>query len=191
MQRQPNPAARPLHGYQALGARLPKSVQPCRRHAALSLGAVVPAASPRRTRATLGHHVARCLRAHGYCDRTRGIEPRRDGRRRIFGTACIGSGRSICRHRSRSSNIGGGGARSDTWCQIRADALGKKLRRVEVLDAGTLGAAIIAGVGSKPLRRSRPQSTGSSPSNGHLSRTITPATITTQNLANIGSSTPT
>jgi xylulokinase len=45
-------------------------------------------------------------------------------------------------------NIGGGGARSDIWCQIRADALGKPLRRVAVLDAGTLGAAIIAGVGS-------------------------------------------
>jgi xylulokinase len=45
-------------------------------------------------------------------------------------------------------NIGGGGARSDVWCQIRADALGKPLRRVATLDAGTLGAAIIAGVGS-------------------------------------------
>lgn len=45
-------------------------------------------------------------------------------------------------------NIGGGGARSDAWCQIRADALGKTLRRVRTLDAGTLGAAVIAGVGS-------------------------------------------
>ncbi len=45
-------------------------------------------------------------------------------------------------------NIGGGGARSDAWCQIRADALGKALRRVHVLDAGTLGAAVIAGVGA-------------------------------------------
>ena len=47
-----------------------------------------------------------------------------------------------------SLNLGGGGARSDVWCQIRADALGKPLRRVAALDAGTLGAAIIAGVGS-------------------------------------------
>jgi xylulokinase len=47
-----------------------------------------------------------------------------------------------------SLNIGGGGARSDTWCQIRADALKKPLRRVAVLDAAALGAAIIAGVGS-------------------------------------------
>lgn len=45
-------------------------------------------------------------------------------------------------------NLGGGGARSDVWCQIRADALGKALRRVRVLDAGTLGAAVFAGLGS-------------------------------------------
>ena len=48
-------------------------------------------------------------------------------------------------------NIGGGGARSDVWCQIRADALGKPLRRASVLDAGGLGAAVIAGVGSGSL----------------------------------------
>ncbi len=45
-------------------------------------------------------------------------------------------------------NIGGGGARSDTWCQIRADVFGRAMRRVKVQDAGTLGAAMIAGVGS-------------------------------------------
>jgi xylulokinase len=45
-------------------------------------------------------------------------------------------------------NIGGGGARSDAWCQIRADAFGKTIRRVKVLDAGTLGAAVIAGLGA-------------------------------------------
>ena len=45
-------------------------------------------------------------------------------------------------------NIGGGGARSDVWCQIRADAFGKIVRRVRVLDAGTLGAAVIAGLGA-------------------------------------------
>lgn len=45
-------------------------------------------------------------------------------------------------------NIGGGGARSDVWCQIRADAFGKTMRRVKVLDAGTLGAAAIAGLGA-------------------------------------------
>jgi xylulokinase len=48
-------------------------------------------------------------------------------------------------------NIGGGGARSDIWCQIRADALGKALRRVRIIDAGTLGAAVIAGLGCGAL----------------------------------------
>ena len=45
-------------------------------------------------------------------------------------------------------NIGGGGARSNVWCQIRADVFGKALHRAKILDAGTLGAAMIAGVGS-------------------------------------------
>jgi xylulokinase len=45
-------------------------------------------------------------------------------------------------------NLGGGGARSDVWCQIRADALGKALRRVRILDAGVVGAAAMAGLGS-------------------------------------------
>ncbi len=45
-------------------------------------------------------------------------------------------------------NIGGGGARSDSWCQIRADVFGRAMRRVRVHDASTLGAAMIAGVGS-------------------------------------------
>ncbi len=44
-------------------------------------------------------------------------------------------------------HMGGGGAHSDSWCQIRADALGRTIRRVKVLDAGALGAALIAGVG--------------------------------------------
>jgi xylulokinase len=46
------------------------------------------------------------------------------------------------------ANIGGGGARSDVWCQIRADALGFALRRTAVPDAAALGAAILAGLGS-------------------------------------------
>ena len=45
-------------------------------------------------------------------------------------------------------NIGGGGARSDIWCQIRADVLGMRLRRTAVPAAAALGAAILAGVGS-------------------------------------------
>jgi xylulokinase len=43
--------------------------------------------------------------------------------------------------------LGGGGARSDLWCQIRADILGIELRRNAFLDSGTLGAAVIAGIG--------------------------------------------
>jgi len=44
--------------------------------------------------------------------------------------------------------ISGGGARSDAWCQIRADVLGKPLTRTSIPAAAALGAAIIAGVGS-------------------------------------------
>lgn len=44
-------------------------------------------------------------------------------------------------------NLGGGGSRSDLWCQIRADVLGKQVRRTAIADAGVLGAAILAGVG--------------------------------------------
>jgi xylulokinase len=46
------------------------------------------------------------------------------------------------------ANIGGGGARSDAWCQIRADALGFALRRTAVPDSAAIGAAILAGLGS-------------------------------------------
>jgi len=46
------------------------------------------------------------------------------------------------------ANIGGGGSRSDAWCQIRADILGFPLKRAEVTDSGALGAAILAGLGS-------------------------------------------
>ncbi len=41
----------------------------------------------------------------------------------------------------------GGGSASDLWCQIRADVLGKPLRRTAMRDAGVLGAALMAGVG--------------------------------------------
>jgi xylulokinase len=43
--------------------------------------------------------------------------------------------------------LGGGGARSDFWCQIRADVMGVELSRGEYLDCGTLGAAVIAAIG--------------------------------------------
>ena len=47
-----------------------------------------------------------------------------------------------------AANIGGGGARSDVWCQIRADALGITLRRASAPDPAALGAAMLAGLGS-------------------------------------------
>lgn len=42
-------------------------------------------------------------------------------------------------------NIGGGGAASDHWCQIRADVLGVPLRRCVAPESAALGAAILAG----------------------------------------------
>jgi xylulokinase len=42
----------------------------------------------------------------------------------------------------------GGGAKSDAWLQLTADILQRPLARPEVTEAGALGAAIIAGVGS-------------------------------------------
>jgi xylulokinase len=42
----------------------------------------------------------------------------------------------------------GGGSASDTWCQIRADVLGRPIRRAKMRDAGVLGAAMMAGVGA-------------------------------------------
>lgn len=42
----------------------------------------------------------------------------------------------------------GGGARSDVWCQIRADVLNRAIDRRATLDSGVLGAAMLAGVGA-------------------------------------------
>ena len=42
----------------------------------------------------------------------------------------------------------GGGSKSDAWVQLSADILGRPLTRPVVTEAGALGAAIIAGVGS-------------------------------------------
>jgi xylulokinase len=42
----------------------------------------------------------------------------------------------------------GGGAASDLWCQIMADATGKCIRRSRTLEASSLGAAICAAVGA-------------------------------------------
>ncbi len=45
-------------------------------------------------------------------------------------------------------SLGGGGARSDFWCQTKADVLGVPLQRASVADAAAMGAAILAGVGA-------------------------------------------
>ncbi len=45
-------------------------------------------------------------------------------------------------------NHSGGGSASDTWCRIRADILGRAIRRARTRDAGVLGAAMMAGVGA-------------------------------------------
>jgi sugar (pentulose or hexulose) kinase len=42
----------------------------------------------------------------------------------------------------------GGGAASDLWCQIMADATGKSIRRSKTLEASSLGAAICAAAGA-------------------------------------------
>jgi xylulokinase len=42
----------------------------------------------------------------------------------------------------------GGGSRSDAWIQISADIMGKPFTKPRVTEAGALGAAIIAGVGT-------------------------------------------
>ncbi len=55
--------------------------------------------------------------------------------------------RSACREADVIHHAGGG-ASSDVWCQIRADVLGKQLRRTAMRDAGVLGAALLAGVGT-------------------------------------------
>jgi xylulokinase len=44
-------------------------------------------------------------------------------------------------------NHSGGGAGSDIWCQIRADILGRPIKRMQTRDAGVLGAALMAGTG--------------------------------------------
>ncbi|MHA1505638.1 MAG: gluconokinase [Candidatus Asgardarchaeia archaeon] len=44
--------------------------------------------------------------------------------------------------------IGGGGSRSELWCQIHADVLNKRVVKTEVEEASSLGAAIFASVSS-------------------------------------------
>lgn len=48
--------------------------------------------------------------------------------------------------RVEALNASGGGNRSDLWCQIKADALGRRLDRLRVRDTGVLGAALMGAV---------------------------------------------
>ncbi len=48
----------------------------------------------------------------------------------------------------RDFRAAGGGSKSDAWLQICADILGRPFTRMQVQEAGALGAAILAGVGS-------------------------------------------
>ena len=43
---------------------------------------------------------------------------------------------------------GGGGASSNVWCRIRANALGRTLNRVAAKETGAMGALVLAGVAS-------------------------------------------
>ncbi len=49
----------------------------------------------------------------------------------------------------RGFRAAGGGSRSDAWLQLSADILGRPLVRAQASEAGALGAAVIAGVGSR------------------------------------------
>jgi len=62
--------------------------------------------------------------------------------RLAFETVEASGGRSATEIR-----LGGGGAASDRWCQIRADVFGRDLVRMQGRDAGAVGAAVMAGVG--------------------------------------------
>ena len=48
--------------------------------------------------------------------------------------------------RPAALRLSGGGAASDLWCQIKADAMGIALERLRVRDTGVLGAALLGGV---------------------------------------------
>jgi len=50
--------------------------------------------------------------------------------------------------RVASLRSSGGGSRSDLWCQIKADVLGRPVERLAVVETGVLGAALLAGVGA-------------------------------------------
>jgi xylulokinase len=64
--------------------------------------------------------------------------------RELFEAAEHAAGRSAER-----ITMSGGTARSELWCQITADVLGRPLRRPTVTDTAVLGAALLGGVGTR------------------------------------------
>jgi xylulokinase len=62
--------------------------------------------------------------------------------RDILDTAATATGEPLAELR-----VSGGGARSDAWCQIKADVLGAKVVRVRHAETGLVGAAIAAAIG--------------------------------------------
>ncbi|MFI5611106.1 FGGY-family carbohydrate kinase [Amycolatopsis sp. NPDC051903] len=54
-----------------------------------------------------------------------------------------------CGLRLPSLTFSGGGARSDLWTQLHADALGRPIERLRVHDSAALGAALLGAVGVK------------------------------------------
>jgi xylulokinase len=64
----------------------------------------------------------------------------------------------------------GGGSKSDAWIQICADIMGRPFVRPSITEAGALGAAIIAGVGSKVF----PSHEASVKAMVHLDKTFEP-----------------
>ena len=50
-----------------------------------------------------------------------------------------------------SLRVGGGGMASDRWCQIRANALNRRLERVSGKDPGAVGAALMTGLGCSAM----------------------------------------
>lgn len=69
--------------------------------------------------------------------------------------------------------IVGGGARSDLWCQIVADASGRDVKRLETVEASALGAAMAAATGAGWFASVEEAASGMS---GKSSRTFRPAT---------------
>ena len=48
---------------------------------------------------------------------------------------------------TESLRLSGGAAYSDFWCQVKADCMNRRLERVENINTGTFGAALMAAVG--------------------------------------------